>query len=57
MTVAVTAQKTTIKPMIRPSLRSRVKGVRLRRNAASDSVAKQTLVVNEKVAAYCAFKI
>ena len=55
MTMVVAAHNTTTKPMIRPDLRSRAKGVRFRMNATSDSFAKQTLVMNKKVAAYCAF--
>jgi len=49
------AHRTTKLPIIRPHLRSRGNGVRFRRNDTRDSLAKQTLAMNKKVAAYCAF--
>ena len=55
MTIAVAAHKMTKRPMVRPSFRSKAKGVRFRRNATSDSFAKHTLVIDIKLAAYCAY--
>ena len=55
MTIAVVAHKATKKPMMEPDLRSSFAGVTFRINATSESFAKQTLIMNRNVAAYCSF--
>lgn len=43
--------------MISPILRSTFLGVRFRRKATSENFANVILVINRKVAAYCAWKV
>lgn len=47
----------TTEPIIRPILRSNFLGVRFPRNAISENFANVILVMNRKVAAYCAWTL
>ena len=57
MSIAVIYHNKTTKPMIRPILRSTFLGVRLPRNAISENFANVILVIDRKVAAYCAWNL
>ncbi len=57
MSIAVIYHNKTTKPMTRPILRSNFQGVRFSKNAISENFANVMLVINRKVAAYCAWKV